>query len=70
MMYAAEKNGLPIMETSLTLSLDVGEKAMPGEDESVWKEPSGATYSRGRMRISFDSVNLEVPSRTRDKSPP
>jgi hypothetical protein len=34
-MYAAEKNGLPIMETSLTLSLDVGVKEIPGEEESV-----------------------------------
>jgi len=69
-MYAAEKNGLPMMDTSLTLSLDVGVNAMPGEDESVWKAPSGATYSRGKMRMSFDRVNLEVPSRIRDKSPP
>jgi hypothetical protein len=70
MIYAAEKKGLPIIETSLTLSLDVGVKAIPGEEESVWKAPSDATYSRGRMRMSFDRVNLEVPSRTRDKSPP
>jgi hypothetical protein len=70
MMYAAEKKGLPIIETSLTLSLDVGVKAIPGEEESVWKAPSDATYSRGRMRMSFDRVNLEVPSRIRDKSPP
>jgi hypothetical protein len=70
MTYAAEKKGLPIIETSLTLSLDVGVKAIPGEEESVWKAPSDATYSRGRMRMSFDRVNLEVPSRIRDKSPP
>jgi hypothetical protein len=70
MMYAAEKKGLPIIETSLTLSLDVGVKTIPGEEESVWKAPSDATYSRGRMRMSFDRVNLEVPSRIRDKSPP
>jgi len=69
-MYAAEKNGLPMMETSLTLSLDVGEKAMPGEDESVWKAPSDAMYSRGKMRMSFERVNLDVPSRIRERSPP
>jgi hypothetical protein len=70
MMYAAEKNGLPIIETSFTLSLDVGANKIPGADESVLKAPSDATYSRGRIRISFDSVNFEVPSRTRDRSPP
>lgn len=70
MMYTAEKKGLPIIETSFTLTLDVGAINIPGAEESVLKEPSDATYSWGKIRISLDSLNCEVPSNTRVKSPP
>ena len=32
MMYAAEKNGIPMIETSFTMMLDVGENKIPGAD--------------------------------------
>jgi hypothetical protein len=70
MMYAAEKNGLPTIDTSLTLSLDVGAIRIPGLEGFVLKAPSDVTYSWGKMRRSLDRVNVEVPSRTTERSPP
>lgn len=69
-IYAAEKNGRPTITASLTLLPYVGAKSIPGEEESVSKAPLAATCSWGKIRISFDSVYLDVPSRTIDKSPP